>query len=200
MSDIFQQDIFDPNSSPNMQQQEPETHTHIHNIESNEATDRDPTSPSLKVEDERVDKVPPSSAMEEATRTDPAPSPLKYTELSWEATRTDPYPSPLPIIEPVLKGTDGNPTLDTSSPLGKSEEIQSQLDEMEGEDDSSDGFYKLLTRTRSLTSNQWTYLHSRSSLLYGTKHTKSRLHTRLRVKIPPPLLLYYNAKIRFLLL
>ncbi|KAL0213839.1 hypothetical protein P9112_006023 [Eukaryota sp. TZLM1-RC] len=153
--------------------------THIHNIEGNEATDPDPTSPSLKVEeDERVDEVPPSSAreevtrtdtapsplrkketdevtrtdpapsplkaMEEATRTDPAPSPLKYTEISSEATRTDPAPSPLPILEPVSKGTDGNPTLDTSSPLGEYEEIQSQLDEMEGEDDSSEGFYKLL--------------------------------------------------------
>ncbi|KAL0222714.1 hypothetical protein P9112_002104 [Eukaryota sp. TZLM1-RC] len=61
-----------------------------------------------------------------------------------EATRTDLAPSPLPILEPVSKGTDGDPTLDTSSPLGEYEEIQSQLDEMEGEDDSSEGFYKLL--------------------------------------------------------
>ncbi|KAL0206184.1 hypothetical protein P9112_001491 [Eukaryota sp. TZLM1-RC] len=77
------------------------------------------------MKDERVDEVPPSSAMEEVTRTDPAPLPL-------------------PIVEPVSKGTDGNPTSDTSSPLGEYEEIQSQLDEMEGEDDSSEGFYKLL--------------------------------------------------------
>ncbi|KAL0208122.1 hypothetical protein P9112_010709 [Eukaryota sp. TZLM1-RC] len=78
MSDIFQQDISDPNSSPNMQQQEPKTHTHIHNKEGNEATNPDPTSPSLKVEeDERVAKVPPSSVIKEVTRTDPAPSPLK---------------------------------------------------------------------------------------------------------------------------
>ncbi|KAL0208112.1 hypothetical protein P9112_010699 [Eukaryota sp. TZLM1-RC] len=173
MSDIFQQNISDPNSSPNMQQQEPETHTHIHRKEGNEATNPDPTSSSLKVEeDERVAKVPPSSVIKEVTRTDPAPSPLKNTELSSVATRTDPSPSPLPIIESVSKGTDGNPTLNTSSPLGEYEEIQSQLDEMEGEDNSSDGFYKLLTRTRSLTSNQWTCIHSSSSLLYGAKHKK----------------------------
>ncbi|KAL0208126.1 hypothetical protein P9112_010713 [Eukaryota sp. TZLM1-RC] len=180
MSAIFQQDISDPNSSPNMQQQEPKTHTHIHNKEGNEATNPDPTSPSLKVEeDEKVAKNGPGSLSpqekeetDEVTRTDPAPSPLKNTELSSEATRTDPSPSPLPIIESVSKGTDGNPTLDTSSPLGEYEEIQSQLDEMEGEDNSSDGFYKLLTRTRSLTSNQWTCIHSSSSLLYGAKHKK----------------------------
>ncbi|KAL0208120.1 hypothetical protein P9112_010707 [Eukaryota sp. TZLM1-RC] len=172
-----------------MQQQEPKTHTHIHNKEGNEGTNPDPTSPSLKVEeDERVAKVPPSSVIKEVTRTDPAPSPLKKkkkqmrtdpppsplknTELSSEATRTDPSPSPLPIIESVSKGTDGNPILDMSSPLEEYEEIQSQLDEMEGEDNSSDGFYKLLTRTRSLTSNQWTCIHSSSSLLYGAKHKK----------------------------
>ncbi|KAL0214148.1 hypothetical protein P9112_006332 [Eukaryota sp. TZLM1-RC] len=63
------------------------------------------------------------------------------------------------------------------------------------EDGSSDGFYKLLTRTRSLTSNQWTFIHSSSSLPYGAKHEKSRPNTRLRVETPPPLLLYYNAKI-----
>ncbi|KAL0226736.1 hypothetical protein P9112_014060 [Eukaryota sp. TZLM1-RC] len=118
-------------------QQEPATH--IHNKEGNEATDPDPTSPSLKVKDERVDEVPPSSAMEEVTRTDPAPSPLKRKEETDEVTRTDPVPSPLkameevtrtdpapsplPIVEPVSKGTDGNPTLDTSSALGEYEEI-----------------------------------------------------------------------------
>ncbi|KAL0211222.1 hypothetical protein P9112_009520 [Eukaryota sp. TZLM1-RC] len=123
MSDIFQQDISNPNSSPNMQQQEAATHTHIHNKEGNEVTDPGPTS--LKVKDESVDEVPPSSAMERVTRTDPALSPL-------------------PIVEPVSKGTDGNSTLDTASPLGEYEKIQSQLDEMEGGDDSSEGFYKLL--------------------------------------------------------
>ncbi|KAL0216382.1 hypothetical protein P9112_008566 [Eukaryota sp. TZLM1-RC] len=111
MSDIFQQDIFDPNPPSNMQQVPA---THIHNIEGNEATDPHPTSPSLKVEeDERVDENGPGSL------------------------------SP-PNSRPVSKGTDGNPTLDTSSLLGEYEEIQSQLDEMEGEDDSSEGFYKLL--------------------------------------------------------
>ncbi|KAL0211213.1 hypothetical protein P9112_009511 [Eukaryota sp. TZLM1-RC] len=138
MSDIFQQHICDSNPPLNMQQV-PASHTH--DIEGNEATDPDPTSPSLKVKDERVDEVPPSSITEEVTRTDRAPSPLKAME---EATRTDPAPSPLPILEPVSKRTDGDPTLDTSSPLGEYEEIQSQLDEMEGEDDSSEGFYKLL--------------------------------------------------------
>ncbi|KAL0218536.1 hypothetical protein P9112_004189 [Eukaryota sp. TZLM1-RC] len=175
MSDISQPDISDSNPPLNMQQV-PASHTH--DIEGNEATDPDPTSPSLNVEkDERVDEVPPSTTTEEVTRkdpapsplrkkvtdevtrtdpapsplrkkvtdevtrTDPAPSPLKAME---EATRTDPAPSPLPILEPVSKGTDGDPTLDTSSPLGEYEEIQSQLDEMEGEDDSSEGFYKLL--------------------------------------------------------
>ncbi|KAL0211163.1 hypothetical protein P9112_009461 [Eukaryota sp. TZLM1-RC] len=125
MSDIFQQDISNPNSSPNMQQQEAATHTHIHNKERNEVTDPGHTSPSLKVKDESVDEVPPSSAMERVTRTDPALSPL-------------------PIVEPVSKGTDGSPTLDTASPLGEYEKIQSHLDEMEGGDDSSEGFYKLL--------------------------------------------------------
>ncbi|KAL0226050.1 hypothetical protein P9112_013374 [Eukaryota sp. TZLM1-RC] len=175
MSDISQPDISDSNPPLNMQQV-PASHTH--DIEGNEATDPDPTSPSLNVEeDERVDEVPPSSTTEEVTRTDPAPSPLrkkvtdevtrtdpapsplrkKVTDevtrtdpapsplkAMEEATRTDPAPSPLPILEPVSKGTDGDPTLDTSSPLGEYEEIQSQLDEMEGEDDSSEGFYKLL--------------------------------------------------------
>ncbi|KAL0214342.1 hypothetical protein P9112_006526 [Eukaryota sp. TZLM1-RC] len=98
MSDIFQQDISDSNP-PLIMQQVPATH--IHDIEGNEATDPDPTSPSLKIEeDERVDEVPPSSATEEVTRTDSAPSPLKAME---EATRTDPAPSPLPIPEPVSK-------------------------------------------------------------------------------------------------
>ncbi|KAL0216128.1 hypothetical protein P9112_008312 [Eukaryota sp. TZLM1-RC] len=101
MSDIFHQDISDPNPPTNMQQ---EPAPHIHNKEDNEATDPDPTSPSLKVKDERVDEVPSSSAMEEVTRTDLAPSPL-------------------PIVEPVSKGTDGNPTLNTSSALGEYEEI-----------------------------------------------------------------------------
>ncbi|KAL0219938.1 hypothetical protein P9112_005591 [Eukaryota sp. TZLM1-RC] len=160
MSDISQPDISDSNPPLNMQQVPA---SHIHDIEGNKATDPDPTSPSLKVEeDERVDEVPLSSTTEEVTRTDPAPSPLrkketdevtrtdpapsplKYAELSSEATRTDPAPSPLPILEPVSKGTNGDPTLDTSSPLGEYEEIQSQLDEMEGEDDSSEEFYKLL--------------------------------------------------------
>ncbi|KAL0222767.1 hypothetical protein P9112_002157 [Eukaryota sp. TZLM1-RC] len=67
-------------------------------------------------------------------------------------------------------------------------------------DDSSDGFYKLLTRTPSLTSNQWIFIHSSSSLPHGAKHEKSRPNPRLRVETPPPLLLYYNAKIRSLLL
>ncbi|KAL0208747.1 hypothetical protein P9112_011334 [Eukaryota sp. TZLM1-RC] len=211
MSDISQPDISDSNPPLNMQQV-PASHTH--DIEGNEATDPDPTSPSLNVEeDERVDEVPPSSTTEEVTRTDPAPSPLRKKETDEvtrtdpapsplrkketdevtrtdlapsplrkketdeatrtdpapsplrkketdevtrtdpapsplkameEATRTDLAPSPLPILEPVSKGTDGDPTLDTSSPLGEYEEIQSQLDEMEGEDDSSEGFYKLL--------------------------------------------------------
>ncbi|KAL0226424.1 hypothetical protein P9112_013748 [Eukaryota sp. TZLM1-RC] len=175
MSDISQPDISDSNPPLNMQQV-PASHTH--DIEGNEATDPDPTSPSLNVEeDERVDEVPPSSTTEEVTRTDPAPSPLRKKETEEvtrtdpapsplrkketdevtrtdpapsplkameEATRTDPAPSPLPILEPVSKGTDGDPTLDTSSPLGEYEEIQSQLDEMEGEDDSSEGLYKLL--------------------------------------------------------
>ncbi|KAL0208945.1 hypothetical protein P9112_011532 [Eukaryota sp. TZLM1-RC] len=118
MSDIFQPDISDSNPPLNMQQVPA---SHIHDIEGNEATDPDPTSPSLKVEeDERVDEVPPSSATEEVTRTDLAPSPLKAME---EVTRTDLAPSPLPIVEPVSKGTDGNPTLDTSSALGEYEEI-----------------------------------------------------------------------------
>ncbi|KAL0223318.1 hypothetical protein P9112_002708 [Eukaryota sp. TZLM1-RC] len=159
MSDISQPDISDSNPPLNMQQV-PASHTH--DIEGNEATDPDPTSPSLNVEeDEREDEVPPSSTTEEVTRTDPAPSPLRKKETDEvtrtdpapsplrkketdEVTRTDPTPSPLPILEPVSKETDGDPTLDTSSPLGEYEEIQSQLDEMEGEDDSSEGFYKLL--------------------------------------------------------
>ncbi|KAL0207559.1 hypothetical protein P9112_012187 [Eukaryota sp. TZLM1-RC] len=137
MSDIFQPDISDSNPPLNMQQVPA---SHIHDIEGNEATDPDPTSPSLKVEeDERVDEVPPSSATEEVTRTDPAPFPLKRKEETDEVTRTDPVPSPLkameevtrtdlapsplPIVEPVSKGTDGNPTLDTSSALGEYEEI-----------------------------------------------------------------------------
>ncbi|KAL0214572.1 hypothetical protein P9112_006756 [Eukaryota sp. TZLM1-RC] len=132
MLDILQQDISDPNSSPNMQQQEAATHTHIHYKKGNEVTDPDPTSPSLKVKDERVDEVPPSSTMEEVTRTDPAPSLLKRKEETDEATRTDPAPSlltkdvqpkrvrgghengPVPFPLPNVassKETDGNPTL-----------------------------------------------------------------------------------------
>ncbi|KAL0205167.1 hypothetical protein P9112_000474 [Eukaryota sp. TZLM1-RC] len=100
MSDICQPDISDPNPPSNMQQVPA---THIHNIEGNEATDPDPTSPSLKVEeDERVDEVPPSSAMEEVTRTDPAPSPLRKKETD-EVTRTDPAPSPLKAMEEVTR-------------------------------------------------------------------------------------------------
>ncbi|KAL0214189.1 hypothetical protein P9112_006373 [Eukaryota sp. TZLM1-RC] len=84
MSDICQPDISDPNPPSNMQQVPA---THIHNIEGNAATDPDPTSLSLKVEEDgRVDEVPPSSAMEEVTRTDLAPSPLKAME---EVTRTE---------------------------------------------------------------------------------------------------------------
>ncbi|KAL0205031.1 hypothetical protein P9112_000338 [Eukaryota sp. TZLM1-RC] len=182
MSDIFQQDISDPNFSPNMQQ-EPATYTHIHNKEANEATDPDPTSPSLKVKDESVGEVSPSSAMEEVTRKDPAPStlkrkqerneatrtylvppPLKRKEETDEATRTDPAPSPLPNVEPVSKGTDGNPTLDTSSPLGEYEEIQSQLDEMEGEADSSDILQ---------TPNKDAELHLKSMDLYTSEQLSS---------------------------
>ncbi|KAL0205582.1 hypothetical protein P9112_000889 [Eukaryota sp. TZLM1-RC] len=92
MSDISQPDISDSNPPLNMQQV-PASHTH--DIEGNEATDPDPTSPSLNVEeDERVDEVPPSSTTEEVTRTDPAPSPLRKKETE-EVTRTDPAPSPL---------------------------------------------------------------------------------------------------------
>ncbi|KAL0220108.1 hypothetical protein P9112_005761 [Eukaryota sp. TZLM1-RC] len=97
MSDISQQDISDPNSSPNMQQQESATHIHTHNKDVNEVTDPDPTSPSPKVKDERADEVPPSSVIKEVMRTDPAPSPL-------------------PNIEFISKETDGNPILDTCFP------------------------------------------------------------------------------------
>ncbi|KAL0215532.1 hypothetical protein P9112_007716 [Eukaryota sp. TZLM1-RC] len=90
MSDIFQQDIFDPNPRTNMQQ---EPATHIHNKE---------------VKDERVDEVPLSSAMEEVTRTDPVPSPLKRKEETDEVTRTDPAPSPLKAMEEVTR-TDTDP-------------------------------------------------------------------------------------------
>ncbi|KAL0214317.1 hypothetical protein P9112_006501 [Eukaryota sp. TZLM1-RC] len=180
MSDIIQQDISDPNSSPNIQQQEPARYTHTHNEEGNEVTDPDPTSPYKKEEVEREDEVPPSDEK--------------------EVTRTDPAPSPLPNIEPVSKGTDENPALDTFSPLGEYEEIQSQLDEMEEEDDSSDAVYKLLTRTQSLTSIPWTFIHTSSSLPLWTQHKKSRLHTRLQIETPPPLLLTTMANIRSLLL
>ncbi|KAL0206357.1 hypothetical protein P9112_001664 [Eukaryota sp. TZLM1-RC] len=52
---------------------------------------------------------------EEVIRTDPVPSPLKKNGLSMEVTTTDPAPSLFPNIESVTKGTDENPTLDTSS-------------------------------------------------------------------------------------
>ncbi|KAL0210908.1 hypothetical protein P9112_009206 [Eukaryota sp. TZLM1-RC] len=69
---------------------------------------------------------------------------LPLPSKQWKRQRERTWLLSLPILEPVSKGTDGDPTLDTSSPLGEYEEIQSQLDEMEGEDDSSEGFYKLL--------------------------------------------------------
>ncbi|KAL0227217.1 hypothetical protein P9112_014541 [Eukaryota sp. TZLM1-RC] len=113
MLDIFQQDISDPNSSPNMQQQEAATHTHLHYKKGNEVTDTDPTSPSLKVKDERVDEVPPSSTMEKVTRTDPAPS-LLTKDVQAKRVRGGheygPVPFPLPNVA-SSKETDGNPTL-----------------------------------------------------------------------------------------
>ncbi|KAL0223736.1 hypothetical protein P9112_003126 [Eukaryota sp. TZLM1-RC] len=108
MSDIFQQDISDPNSPPNMQQ-EPATHTHIHNKEGNEATDPDSTFFSLKMKDKRVDEVPPSSTMEEVTRTDPALSPLKRKDGTDEVPRTDPAPSLLKRKEETDEATRTDP-------------------------------------------------------------------------------------------
>ncbi|KAL0214290.1 hypothetical protein P9112_006474 [Eukaryota sp. TZLM1-RC] len=202
-----------------MQQQEQQQDIHTYDQEGNKVAEPDPISPSPKVKNEISNEVPPSSVIEEVTRTDPAPSPLKEKNSSIEVTktdlnpsplkniglttggtRTDPAPSPLPNIEPVSKGTDENPTLDTFSPLGEYEEIQSQLDEMEEEDDSSDGVYKLLTRTQSLTSIPWTFIYTSSSLPLWTQHKKSRLHTRLQIETPPPLLLTTMANIRSLLL
>ncbi|KAL0206358.1 hypothetical protein P9112_001665 [Eukaryota sp. TZLM1-RC] len=60
-----------------------------------------------------------------------------------EVTRTDPVPSPLPNLESVSKETDENPTLDMSSPLGKYNELQSQLEDIKGENDSPEEFHKL---------------------------------------------------------
>ncbi|KAL0214293.1 hypothetical protein P9112_006477 [Eukaryota sp. TZLM1-RC] len=202
-----------------MQQQEQQQDIHTYDQEGNKVAEPDPISPSPKVKNEISNEVPPSSVIEEVTRTDPAPSPLKekkflyrgyengFESLSPQEYRIDhggnengPGSLSPPNIELVSKGTDENPTLDTFSPLGEYEEIQSQLDEMEEEDDSSDGVYKLLTRTQSLTSIPWTFIHTSSSLPLWTQHKKSRLHTRLQIETPPPLLLTTMANIRSLLL
>ncbi|KAL0223128.1 hypothetical protein P9112_002518 [Eukaryota sp. TZLM1-RC] len=95
--------------------------------------------------------------------TDPAFSPLKRKDETDEATRMDPAPSPLPNVEPVSKGTDGNFTLDTSSPQGEYEEIQSQLDEMEGEDYSSEKFYKLLREDANSLPRTYRFLSVRAA-------------------------------------
>ncbi|KAL0208123.1 hypothetical protein P9112_010710 [Eukaryota sp. TZLM1-RC] len=115
MSDIFQQDISDPNSSPNMQQQEPKTHTHIHNKEGNEATNPDPTSPSLKVEeDERVAKVPPSSVIKRGYENGPGSLSLKKKKKQMrlrERTRL-----PLPQEYRIVLGGNVNGPVSLSPP------------------------------------------------------------------------------------
>ncbi|KAL0222667.1 hypothetical protein P9112_002057 [Eukaryota sp. TZLM1-RC] len=129
MSNSSQQDIPDiqQTSSPHMQQQQDTSQPTSDVHKDNEVTDSVPTSSLTKEKDEGVDEVLPSTKLvergtkEEVTRTDPAPSPLKKKGLSTVVTRTDPAPSPLPNIKSVTKGTNGNPTLDTSFLLGEYE-------------------------------------------------------------------------------